>query len=123
MGKGKLYVHVKQANDLLAADPDGFSDPYVIAIVGKHSHQTKTESRTLNPIWNEHFEFKFDDHTVENLNFEVYDRDRGRRDDPLGIFKIPLKELPANKHEEERVIKLNATTTGTLTVGLRLEVE
>ena len=56
--KGNLHVHILSAEDLEAADSNGFSDPYVKMYLlpdkSKHSkRKTDVKQKTLNPVFNE----------------------------------------------------------------------
>ena len=63
----KLKVHLCGANNLLAADKNGKSDPYVTLHLlergsGKEieKKKSKTVKKTLNPAWDEWFDFSYD---------------------------------------------------------------
>lgn len=58
-----LFVKVIQAADLPAMDVGGLSDPYVKVymipeIKGQKKFETKVHRKTLNPFFNQQFEFK-----------------------------------------------------------------
>ena len=38
-------------------DSNGFSDPYVVLKVAGQQRKSSTVQKTLNPKWNQHFEF------------------------------------------------------------------
>ncbi len=50
-------MHLKEAKDLPAADGNGLSDPYAVLKLGKESKKSMIQYDTLNPQWNEKFEF------------------------------------------------------------------
>lgn len=52
---GSITVRVVEARNLMASDPNGFSDPYVRVIFGKQKKKTKTVKKNLNPFFNEEF--------------------------------------------------------------------
>jgi hypothetical protein len=52
-GKGVLRVTLKHANNLMSADSNGLSDPYVVAIGAGVKTQSKPIKKTLNPVWND----------------------------------------------------------------------
>lgn len=101
-----LKVKVIKGNNLKARDADKLSDPYIILRVGfnapkKNQQKTKVISNSLNPIWNETFEFKDVNPEEDHLYGKVYDKDRlvdsKVVDDKLGMFKIPLSILSCGK--------------------------
>nr|CAG4715832.1 unnamed protein product [Naegleria fowleri] len=51
----RLIVTVKQANDIVPMDDNGFSDPYIIISYGGISLISSVKLKTLNPIYNETF--------------------------------------------------------------------
>ena len=56
-----LKVHVMNANDLPAMDLNGTSDPYVKVYVlpdKKKKFETKVQKKSLNPVFDETFNFK-----------------------------------------------------------------
>lgn len=57
----QLAVTVIQAEDLPGLDMSGTSDPYVKVYLlpdKKKKHETKVHRKTLNPVFNETFNFK-----------------------------------------------------------------
>jgi hypothetical protein len=52
-----LQITIRSARDVLAMDRSGTSDPYCIARLGEQVYQTQIVPRTLNPVWEESFEF------------------------------------------------------------------
>lgn len=102
-----LRVWVLEGKDLLAADYDGMSDPYIIARVGKREcYKSTVVPSTLNPVWGETGAvFTFAEGESQRLqqcvleaatvDLEVWDRDILKPDDPLGSVSIPLDEVRA----------------------------
>jgi len=113
--KGKLRVVVASARGVKAADANGLSDPYVKVTLrrGKNGvlqdsdrawygekmvdeRRTKVIPKTLNPEWNEEFEFiRVDRSSDAMVTFELYDRDVLSEDDILGQFAFAVKDLKA----------------------------
>lgn len=52
-----LEVFLKSAKDLIACDSNGFSDPCCLLSVGNLSLKSEVKKRTLNPNFNEYFDF------------------------------------------------------------------
>jgi synaptotagmin-1 len=74
-------VGVLQAEELPGMDMCGTSDPYVKVYLmpdKKKKFETKVHRKTLNPVFNETFNFKvpYAEVTTKTLVFAVYDFDR-----------------------------------------------
>ena len=54
---GVLRVKVISATGLLAGDASGFSDPYAKVHLGQVAHNTHVKKKTLDPEWDEQFDF------------------------------------------------------------------
>ncbi|XP_020827589.1 synaptotagmin-3 isoform X1 [Phascolarctos cinereus] len=88
-GSDQLVVRVLQALDLPAKDSNGFSDPYVKIYLlpdRKKKFQTKVHRKTLNPVFNETFQFSVPlaELAQRKLHFSIYDFDRFSRHDLIG---------------------------------------
>ncbi|ELW69137.1 Synaptotagmin-3 [Tupaia chinensis] len=88
-GSDQLVVRILQALDLPAKDSNGFSDPYVKIYLlpdRKKKFQTKVHWKTLNPVFNETFQFAVPlaELAQRKLHFSVYDFDRFSRHDLIG---------------------------------------
>ncbi|XP_073731043.1 synaptotagmin-2 isoform X1 [Misgurnus anguillicaudatus] len=94
----KLTVGILQAADLLSMDSGGTSDPYVKVFIlpdKKKKYDTKVHKKTLNPVFNETFNFKipFNEMGGKTLVMSVYDFDRFSKHDVIGEVKIPMNTL------------------------------
>ncbi|KAF0984290.1 hypothetical protein FDP41_007467 [Naegleria fowleri] len=116
-----LVVQMVQGVDLVVADANGKSDPYVIIDLKQQakefkfksyrhlveipnekclpgglvngSYRTTTQLKTLNPNWNDEFQFELLNEREDlTLYFHVYDWDRLTSDDPLGDCKLHLSK-------------------------------
>lgn len=98
---GNLRIDVLDADDLPAADRNGFSDPYCkFTLNGKDMYKTKTQKKTLHPAWNEYFECPIKSRTAANFKLTVFDWDMGDKDDLLGEATINLDLLEPFKPSE-----------------------
>ena len=98
---GNLRVDILDADDLPAADRNGFSDPYCkFNLNGKEMYKTKTQKKTLHPAWNEYFECPIKSRTAANFKLTVFDWDMGDKDDLLGEATINLDLLEPFKPSE-----------------------
>ncbi|GFS35721.1 protein unc-13 4B [Nephila pilipes] len=73
-----ITIHVIEAEDLIATDADLLSDPFCkIWLNDKKMQLKKTEikSHTLNPVWNETFQFNLSDLTNDIIYIELWDND------------------------------------------------
>ena len=96
---GELTVEVVSCSNLLIADMNGKSDPYVKVMMGKTTQQTRCIEKTLDPVFNEKLQpFAVDAESAEgagqgqSLSVEVWDKDRSS-DDFLGQVDVPLRDL------------------------------
>ncbi|KAG8375811.1 hypothetical protein BUALT_Bualt10G0139200 [Buddleja alternifolia] len=80
--RGVLSVTVISAEDLPVTDFMGKSDPFVVLTMKKSDQKKKTRvlNDTLNPVWNQTFDFVVEDGLHELLILEVYDHDTFGKD-------------------------------------------
>ncbi|CAA0822769.1 Synaptotagmin-5 [Striga hermonthica] len=80
--RGVLSVTVVSGEDLPATDFMGKSDPFVVLLMKKAGQKNKTRvlNDTLNPVWNQTFDFVVEDALHELLILEVYDHDTFGKD-------------------------------------------
>ncbi|KAL0330557.1 UNVERIFIED_CONTAM: Synaptotagmin-5 [Sesamum radiatum] len=80
--RGVLSVTIMSAENLPATDLMGKSDPFVVLTMRKSEHKCKTRvlNDTLNPVWNQTFDFVVEDGLHELLIMEVYDHDTFGKD-------------------------------------------
>ncbi|XP_074335420.1 synaptotagmin-4-like [Apium graveolens] len=80
--RGVLSVTVISAEDLPAVDLNGKSDPFVILIMRKIEQKQKTRvvHNSLDPVWNQTFDFVVEDALHDLLLVEVYDHDTFGKD-------------------------------------------
>lgn len=74
--KKPVNIHLKVLNgrDLKKMDADK-SDPYVIASVGDKEVQTEVQKNTLEPEWNQEFDFVSQDPLNDKLTLKLRDKD------------------------------------------------
>ncbi|XP_056610122.1 extended synaptotagmin-3 [Triplophysa dalaica] len=104
--RGVVRVHVLEAKNLVAKDTHmmglvkGKSDPYTVLRVGNKQFKTKTIKETLNPCWNEVYEFVIHEAPGQELEVEVYDEDTDA-DDFLGRYSLDCGEVKREKELDE----------------------
>ncbi|XP_053351758.1 extended synaptotagmin-3 [Clarias gariepinus] len=100
--RGVVRVHVLEAEGLKAMDTvmlglgKGKSDPYTVLMVGNQRFQTKTIKETLNPKWNEVYEFVVHEAPGQELEVELYDEDTDK-DDFMGRLNLDFGVVKQEK--------------------------
>jgi hypothetical protein len=119
-GEGTLQVKVVKASNLVPADSNGKSDPYVTLSVGAFTHKTKVVKKNLNPEWvDEVFLPDILDINAQKLVVKVFDKDVIGKDDPLGDFEFDLSELAKRPNRPtEKTIALENVAHGDVTLEL-----
>ncbi|KJE91986.1 hypothetical protein CAOG_03028 [Capsaspora owczarzaki ATCC 30864] len=103
---GFLSVRVVSGQGLAAKDMNGLSDPYCLVSFESHQFKTKRILETLNPVWDETFEFPILCGESSLLRVTVFDWDKLSRDDFLGFVVIDITTLvPESKHQELFVLR------------------
>lgn len=76
--RGVLAVTVVAAEDLPAVDFMGKADPFVVITLKKAEAKSKTRvvPDSLNPVWNQTFDFVVEDALHDLLILEVWDHDK-----------------------------------------------
>ncbi|EFC42513.1 C2 domain-containing protein [Naegleria gruberi] len=121
-----VKVHLYEGKDLINADTSlwsstDLSDPYCEITIEK---QTKTSTRlenTLNPLWNETFEFIVDDITAEEILviFKLYDHNRAFKDRKMGYAAVSLSVLYLIQGDTfDMELKLQGVPKGSIKVGI-----
>ncbi|ATY63342.1 ubiquitin ligase (Nedd4 Rsp5p) [Cordyceps militaris] len=92
--KPNLRVTIIAADGLYKRDVFRFPDPFAVATV--NGEQTKTSSvskRTLNPYWNESFDFRANEGSI--LAVQVFDQKKFKKKDQgfLGVINIRVGDL------------------------------
>ncbi|KAF4109069.1 extended synaptotagmin-3 [Onychostoma macrolepis] len=104
--RGVVRVHVLEARDLVAKDTymmglvKGKSDPYTVLRVGNKQFKTKTIKETLNPRWNEVYEFVIHEAPGQELEVELYDEDTDA-DDFLGRYSLDCGDVRKERELDE----------------------
>lgn len=138
-----LVVKIIQATELPAMDMGGVSDPYVKVYLlpetkGQKKFETKVHRKTLNPFFNQTFEFKnlpYADTFDKTLMMNIFDYDRFSKHDQIGEVKLPLcqmdlaqtinewKDVASNKEDDQYLGDIcfsvrYVPSSGKLTVGI-----
>jgi Ca2+-dependent lipid-binding protein len=95
----------------------GYSDPYCIITAGDQTEKSRIEFHTLNPTWNQTFEFKIpNDKQVKTIDIATFDYDKMGSDDSLGNTSIQLNALVKGL-EKQYWLKLEGGEWGENFVG------
>lgn len=127
-----LYeVRVPQAKNLMAADWNGFSDPYVKMTIQASSQTNKSVvksyvcKKTLSPQWKPSAKYfstvdlthidleKTDQPPHISVQVEIFDRDRIKADDFLGSASL---RIPLTGKNDSQEVWLDLSTTGQVQV-------
>ncbi|KAL6069579.1 Tricalbin-2 [Balamuthia mandrillaris] len=117
-----IKVRIIQGMDLIAADRNGYSDPYCKIIGGRRTHKTRIIKKTLDPVWEEEFTVCIKDNTFK---IEAWDWDLFTKDDPLGQVTVDLNttfsdfhSFPTKLKEVVTTIPLEDVESGRLEIGV-----
>ena len=93
--RGVLRVRLSHAIGLKSADSNGFSDPYVKLSLNREKRTSKIVYKTLNPRWDEDFQFRgsFSQLMNDTLQVACWDHDRLSFNDHIGDGVLPLGGL------------------------------
>ncbi len=103
--RGVLRVTLIRGRELVAADFNGKSDPFVKLGLGRHSHTSKVVPKSLDPEWNETFTFEgaLLELVGEPLLLQCWDQDfGGLSKDDLGKVSVDLTTLLHKGRPAER---------------------
>ena len=93
---GVLHVRLLRGDHLAAKDANGRSDPFVKLSCGKQLHKSSTKRETLNPVWDEEFDFVIGMAELENktrLRLEVWDWDSDGKREYMGNMSLDVKRV------------------------------
>ncbi|EFJ23674.1 plant synaptotagmin [Selaginella moellendorffii] len=116
---GTLGVTVIRGENLVAKDFNGKSDPYVVIYMkGSKAKMQKTSvmRKTLNPEWNQRFQFPVEDARNDMVVVEVWDRDVFGKDF-MGSCALTLSKVLTERSYYE-VVTLSPRAAGKLHLHL-----
>ncbi|XP_048495180.1 synaptotagmin-5 isoform X2 [Beta vulgaris subsp. vulgaris] len=117
--RGVLSVTIVSAESLPVMDLSGKSDPYVVVSLKKAGTKLKTRvlNETLNPVWNQTFDFVVEDALHELLICEVYDHDTIGKN-YMGRCIMTLTRVLLEKDLYD-IFNLDGTKSGRLALHLK----
>ncbi|KAK0615002.1 hypothetical protein B0T17DRAFT_619836 [Bombardia bombarda] len=89
-----LRVTIIAADGLYKRDVFRFPDPFAVATIdGEQTKTTQVSKRTLNPYWNESFDFKVNEDSI--LIIQVFDQKKFKKKDQgfLGVINIRIGDI------------------------------
>ena len=96
-----LRVNVIEAQDLMPTDKGRYPEVFVKAILGNQALRTRiSQSRSINPMWNEDLMFVVAEQFEEPLILSVEDRVAPNKDEVLGRCAIPLQYVERRLDEK-----------------------
>ncbi|GAV48352.1 hypothetical protein ZYGR_0I06490 [Zygosaccharomyces rouxii] len=93
---GDLTVTAKAAENLISADRNGLSDPFLKFFLNDDKSpifKTKRINKTLNPTWDETATFEIHNRVNDYLRIAVMDWDAGNADDLIGRAVVSLSKI------------------------------
>ncbi|XP_047168935.1 synaptotagmin-5 isoform X1 [Vigna umbellata] len=117
--RGVLSVTVVSAEELPATDFLGKSDPFVVLTLKKAETKNKTRvvNDSLNPVWNQTFDFVVEDGLHDMLIVEVWDHDTFGKD-YMGRCILTLTRVILEGEYKER-FELDGAKSGYLNLHLK----
>ncbi|KAL8037462.1 hypothetical protein ABFX02_11G041600 [Erythranthe guttata] len=117
--RGVLSVTVISAEDLAPTDLMGKADPYVVVALKKTESKNKTRvvNESLNPVWNQTFDFVIEDGLHDMLIIEVWDHDTFGKD-YMGRCILTLTRVLL-EGEYKDAFPLDGAKSGTINLNLK----
>ena len=100
-----LYFRIINGRQIPAADSSGLTDPYCTLelLNRKDKKKTSIKKQTLTPVWNQEFQFKICSFNTDVLILSLFDYDKYSKNDLLGEWRKPIKEMRTGIVTEEEV--------------------
>ena len=120
--EGRMVVSLRGGENLVKADViTGSSDPYVVVRCGSEKQKTAIKYHTLNPTWNQTFEFPVNpvQRVSGRMLLECRDHDLLSVDDFLGNATIELRDVPDDGSTQELSLDLEGVAHGILNISVR----
>ncbi|KMZ56317.1 Synaptotagmin-1 [Zostera marina] len=117
--RGVLSITVVSAENLPSMDIMGKAEPYVVLQMKKSESKNKTRvvNESLNPAWNQTFDFVVEDGLHDMLMVEVWDHDTFGKD-YIGRCIITLTKVIMEGEYEDN-FPLEGSKSGTLNLALK----
>lgn len=91
---GRLQLKIISADDLLAKDRNGYSDPfYEIYVDCSKVHKSEVIKKTLSPVWNETIDVLVPSRNRDKVEIHLFDWDRAGDNDDLGKVLLDISSV------------------------------
>lgn len=93
---GDLTVTARSAENLISADTNGYSDPYLKFYLNDSKNtvfKTSHQKKTLNPVWEQSGSVVIHNRVNDYLRIKVMDWDAANADDVIGRAVVPLSKI------------------------------
>ena len=113
---GKVALVLHEAEGLPKGDLIGKSDPYAVISYDDDKKKTPTVKNSQNPQWNYETDLPVNEDGPQNIDIDVFDKDRIGKDKLLGSTSIDIADLmedPLN----EKWLPLDGAKSGKLKVS------
>ncbi|KAH0793346.1 C2 domain containing protein [Histomonas meleagridis] len=112
IGNMKISVVCHSARGLVAADRNGFSDPYLVFNIKGNSERVMTKfiENSLNPVWNETVEINGVDQSKDIIEIVVFDKDKKvdlKKNDQIGYAQVKVAEIRFGEQVEIPLVKMS----------------
>ncbi|PJF19427.1 Tcb1p [Paramicrosporidium saccamoebae] len=115
---GVLQIQLKSAEDLIAVDSNGTSDPFcVLRLNGTKFFKSSVIKKCLSPVFEENAEVEIKQRDISILQVELRDWNKVTASRTLGMANIELQNLPPNKWQDLK-LSLENVSSGMLHIRL-----
>ncbi|KAL9669598.1 hypothetical protein QQ045_007145 [Rhodiola kirilowii] len=117
--RGVLSVTIISAEDLPPTDVMGKADPYVVVTWKKTESRNKTRvvNDSLNPVWNQTFDFVVEDALHDMLILEIFDHDTFGKDHMGRCILTLTKVIMEGEYKDS--FPLDGAKSGKINVSLK----
>ena len=100
-----LYIKVISGSEIPVADESGLSDPFCVLGLQDRKNEKKTsvKKQTLNPVWNQEFQFKILSYNTDIFYLSLYDYDKYSKNDLLGKWTKYINSIKPGIVYEENI--------------------
>lgn len=108
---GYLKLKVLSADDVIARNRNGYSDPFFeIYVDGSKIHKSEIVKKTLSPVWNEFVNVPVPSRHRNKVEIHLFDWDRAGDNDDMGTAVLDLSSIkPEEGYNWELPISIQGT--------------
>jgi Ca2+-dependent lipid-binding protein len=116
---GKLNIIVQQAKDLQKTDVIQKADPYAVVSFGPESYKSRKRKNTLNPVWNYEVSLDLKGTSPQEIEINLFDKDKFGKDDSLGRISLPVKEAVSKSSHDSFWLDLQDCKSGKILISTK----